>query len=58
MKLNNYIISGFVALMGVAGTSCTGDLDLKPNEPNLERPPLPSGTASSDVFTATCTATT
>ena len=34
MKLNNYIISGFVALMGVAGTSCTGDLDLKPNDPN------------------------
>ena len=43
MKLNNYIISGFVALMGVAGTSCTGDLDLKPNDPNSP---------------ATCTATT
>lgn len=33
MKLNKYIVAGCIALMG-ATTSCVGDLDLKPNDPN------------------------
>lgn len=36
MKFNKYIISGCVALMALAGTSCVGDLDLTPNDPNLK----------------------
>jgi len=35
MKFSKYIVAGCVALMGVA-TSCVGDLDLKPNDPNLK----------------------
>ncbi len=34
MKFKNYIISGCVAVMALAGTSCVGDLDLEPNNPN------------------------
>ncbi|MBO4978433.1 MAG: RagB/SusD family nutrient uptake outer membrane protein [Muribaculaceae bacterium] len=35
MKFNKYIAAGLVALMA-ATTSCTGDLDLTPNDPNLK----------------------
>ncbi len=35
MKLNKYIVVGCIALMG-ATTSCVGDLDLKPNNPNTK----------------------
>ena len=35
MKFSKYIVAGCVALMGVA-TSCVGDLDLKPNDPNIK----------------------
>ena len=35
MKLNKYIAAGLVALM-TAATSCTGDLDVTPNDPNLK----------------------
>ncbi|MDE5662141.1 MAG: hypothetical protein K2I04_05895, partial [Muribaculaceae bacterium] len=34
MKFNKYIIAGCVALMAFAGTSCVGDLDVTPNDPN------------------------
>ncbi len=34
MKLNKYIVWGMGALMSVAASSCVGDLDLKPNDPN------------------------
>ncbi len=36
MKFNKYILSGVVALLAVTGTSCVGDLDLKPNDPNVK----------------------
>ena len=36
MKFNKYIMSGCVALMAFAGTSCVGDLDLTPNDPNIK----------------------
>lgn len=41
MKFSKYIVAGCVALMGVA-TSCVGDLDLKPNDPNLVNPSDPN----------------
>ena len=34
MNISKYIIAGCVALTGLASTSCVGDLDLKPNDPN------------------------
>ena len=34
MTIKNYIISGVAALSGLLVVSCTGDLDLKPNDPN------------------------
>ena len=49
MKFSKYIVAGCVALMGVA-TSCVGDLDLKPNDPNLK---LELTTVSTVTFTAT-----
>lgn len=36
MKFNKYIIAGCVALMAFGGTSCVGDLDLEPNDPNVK----------------------
>lgn len=33
MKLNKFIVAGCIALMGVS-TSCVGDLDLQPDDPN------------------------
>lgn len=35
MKVNKYIVAGAIALMGIT-TSCTGDLDLTPNDPNTK----------------------
>ena len=35
MNIKKYIVSGCVALLGLGITSCTGDLDLLPNDPNL-----------------------
>ena len=36
MKFIKHILAGTVALMAFAGTSCVGDLDLTPNDPNLK----------------------
>lgn len=36
MKFNKYILSGVVALLTVTGTSCVGDLNLEPNDPNVK----------------------
>jgi len=36
MKFTNHILAGCVALMAFAGTSCVGDLDLTPNDPNIK----------------------
>ena len=36
MKFTNHILAGCVALMAFAGTSCVGDLDLTPNDPNTK----------------------
>lgn len=35
MNIKKYIVSGCVALLGLGVTSCVGDLDLQPNDPNL-----------------------
>ena len=35
MNIKKYIVSGCVALMSLGVTSCIGDLDLQPNDPNL-----------------------
>lgn len=35
MNIRKYIIQGAVALMGLGITSCVGDLDLQPNDPNI-----------------------
>lgn len=34
MNIKKYIVSGCVALLGLGVSSCVGDLDLKPNDPN------------------------
>lgn len=34
MKITKHILAGCVALMAFAGTSCVGDLNLEPNDPN------------------------
>lgn len=36
MKLNKYIAAGIIALMGVGAVSCTGDLNMKPNDPDTQ----------------------
>lgn len=36
MKFSKYIIPGCVALISLAAVSCTGDLDLKPNDPQTK----------------------
>lgn len=36
MKLNKYIISGCIGIMALAGTSCVGDLDMTPNDPQTK----------------------
>lgn len=38
MNFKKYIIPGVVALFGLGLTSCVGDLDLQPNDPNLVNP--------------------
>ena len=38
MNFKKYIVSGCVALLGLGVTSCVGDLDLQPNDPNLVNP--------------------
>ena len=40
MNFKKYILFG-VAAMGMGLTSCIGDLDLKPNDPNLVNPSDP-----------------
>lgn len=35
MNIKKYIYSGCIAFIGLAATSCVGDLDLQPNDPNL-----------------------
>lgn len=35
MNIKKYIVSGCVAVLGLGVSSCVGDLDLKPNDPNL-----------------------
>ena len=41
MNFKKYIFLG-VAAMGMGLTSCIGDLDLKPNDPNLVNPSDPN----------------
>ena len=41
MNFKKYILFG-VAAMGMGLTSCIGDLDLKPNDPNLVNPSDPN----------------
>lgn len=36
MKLSKYIATGCIAMMGFFGTSCVGDLDVEPNDPNTK----------------------
>lgn len=36
MKMTKHIAVGIVALMAFAGTSCVGDLDITPNDPNVK----------------------
>lgn len=45
MKLNKYILFG-VAALGLGLTSCVGDLDLEPNDPNLVNPKDPNFAAN------------
>ena len=34
MKFSKYMVAGFMAVMSLS--SCVGDLDLKPNDPNTK----------------------
>lgn len=36
MKFSKYIVAGTMAVMLATGTSCVGDLDLKPNDPSIK----------------------
>ena len=36
MKFNKYIVAGSIAFMAIAGTSCVGDLDQEPIDPNTK----------------------
>lgn len=36
MKMNKYIVSACIAISAMLGTSCVGDLDIKPNDPNTK----------------------
>lgn len=46
MNLKKYILFGAVA-MGMGLSSCVGDLDLAPNDPNLVNPSDPNFAANS-----------
>lgn len=39
MKLSKYILGGIVAAMGLIGTSCVDDLNVKPDDPNTNTEP-------------------
>ena len=41
MNIKKYILPGCVALLGLGASSCVGDLDLQPNDPNLVDPDAP-----------------